>query len=279
MTAQRDDLAIRRSPAATDTAPTLLFIHGYLDDATAWDGVIEALGDTVATVRYDLPGFGARHDQTIDPRTLSLDTLAAEAADIVTSLDTAVFIVGHSLGTQIAELVAANHPDDVAGLALVTPLPLGGTHLPEETIAAFRGLAADAAVQRTARAQVSPSLTAEQLDRLTRIGVLARPDVGARYADLWNNGLEDAPATSAYRGPVLIIDGSSDSFATKQVIDTVTPRFTDPHTRTVDDGGHWLHVEYPGTIASLILDFLGDAAGDTTGFMADNDRAEAREDL
>jgi hypothetical protein len=97
---------------------------------------------------------------------------------------------------------------------------------PEETIAAFRGLAADVGAQRTARAEVSPSLTAEQLDRLTRIGTLARPDVAARYADIWNNGLDDAPATSAYRGPVLIIDGSSDSFATRQLIDTITPRFT-----------------------------------------------------
>jgi pimeloyl-ACP methyl ester carboxylesterase len=34
------------------TAPTLLFIHGFLDDASVWDGVVSALAGrpTVRTV-------------------------------------------------------------------------------------------------------------------------------------------------------------------------------------------------------------------------------------
>jgi pimeloyl-ACP methyl ester carboxylesterase len=268
MTARLDELAVRHCEASIENAPTLLFIHGYLDGATVWDDLIEALGDTVTTVRYDLPGFGTRHGEDIDPQDISLKALAAEAAAILTSLSNPVFVVGHSLGTQVAQLVAADHPDRVAGLMLLTPVPLAGTHLPEEEIATFRGLAADAGAQRTARAQLSPSLTAEQLDRLTRTGTMARPDIGARYADVWNNGLDDGPATSAYAGPVLIMGGSSDPFVTSELVDTVSARFTFAHTRTIDNGGHWLHVEYPETAASLILDFVDDiadrAGGDDT---------------
>jgi esterase len=214
-------------------------------------------------VRYDLPGFSARHDETIDPPDISLKTLADEAAAILAEISAPVFVVGHSLGTQVAELVAAEHPYRVAGLVLLTPVPLAGTRLPEQMIAPFRGLAADTGAQRAARAQLSPSLTTEQLDRLTRIGTLARPAIAGRYADIWNNGLDDASATSAFTGPVLIIDGGADPFVTSELIDTVAARFTSPNARTIEDGGHWLHVEYPYAVASLMLDFIDDAADRT----------------
>ena len=42
-----------------DGAPTVLFIHGSLDDAAVWGGVIAALDHKVNTVTYDLPGFGS----------------------------------------------------------------------------------------------------------------------------------------------------------------------------------------------------------------------------
>jgi pimeloyl-ACP methyl ester carboxylesterase len=264
VSAHTDDLPIRSGPATTGAVPTLLFIHGYLDGATAWDGVVEALGNTVTAVRYDLPGFGDRHNQTVDPQAISLRTLAAEAGRILNAIGTPVYVVGHSLGTQIAELVAAEHFDQVRGLALITPIPLGGTHLPEAAIAPFRGLSADAGAQRAVRAQLSPQLSDRQLDDLTRVRTLARRDVAARYADIWNAGLENAPAHSAYTGATLIIGGGADGFVTAELIDAAAARFGCPQARTLEKGGHWLHVEYPETVASMILDFLDDTDGRST---------------
>ena len=79
--------------AATD-APTVLFIHGFLDDATFWDDVVGALGDRVATVRYDLPGFGARTGELPDPSKLTRDVLTAETASILDGLEDAAPSVG-----------------------------------------------------------------------------------------------------------------------------------------------------------------------------------------
>jgi pimeloyl-ACP methyl ester carboxylesterase len=251
------DPVIRRANAASTTAPKLLFIHGLLDDETIWDGVIDAIGPAVSTARYDLPGFGARQDN-MDPQSLTLKTLAEEAASILAQLGAPVFIVGHSLGTAIAQLLAADHPDLVAGLVLLTPIPLGGIHLPEQTIAPFRALATDAEAQRAVRAQLSPGLTNGQIDRLTRIGTLSCPEVGARYADLWNDGIYEAPATSAFKRPVLIIGGGADTFVTPDLIESVATGFTARRARAIESGGHWLHVEHPDTVACLILDFLDD---------------------
>ncbi len=237
---------------------TVLFIHGFLDDATVWDDVIASLAGKVDTVRYTLPGFGTRAGSVADTQDLALERLAAEAGDILAGIDTPVIVVGQSMGSQIAELVAAQHADRVVGLVLLTPVPLGGTQLPDEALAPFRTLGGDFAAQRVARATLSPGLDEQQLDRLTKIGASALPDVVARYADVWNEGVEDAPAVSDYTGPVLVIRGGADAFVTEQLLDTITPRFPQASTEVIDRAGHWLHVECPDEVAAMILE-LSDA--------------------
>jgi pimeloyl-ACP methyl ester carboxylesterase len=234
---------------------TLLFIHGFLDDATVWDGVIDALAGKVGMVRYNLPGFGTRKNAVADPRDVTLESLAAEAGDIVAHIDGPVIVVGQSMGSQIAELVAAGHANRVQGLVLLTPVPLGGTELPTEDIEPFRALGGNADAQRALRAQVSPNLAAHQLDRLVRIGSAVRPDVAARYADVWNEGVSDAPAVSEFTGPVLMIRGAADGFVTEELVAAISPRFARPDVRVIENGGHWVHIEYPAAVAAMILAF------------------------
>jgi pimeloyl-ACP methyl ester carboxylesterase len=240
---------------------TVLFIHGFLDDATVWDGVIAALPDKVDVIQYDLPGSGTRSKALADPGTVTLESLAAEAGDIVAGTDPPVIVVGHSMGSQVAELVAAVHRDRVQGLVLITPVPLGGTQLTAEVLAPFRALGGNTDAQRTLRSQVSPNLGANKLDRLVRIGGAVRPDVAARYVDMWNEGVRNAPATSAFTGPVLIVRGGADAFVTEQVLAATTSRFVQPNVKVIDKGGHWLHVEYPDDLATTILGFTGTITG------------------
>ena len=255
MTAASNTVSVTTTSAILDGAPTLLFIHGFLDDATVWDAVIASLAGKVNSVRYDLPGFGVRSAAVTDPNRLSLQSLAAEAGEVLNEIDSRVIVVGQSLGTQIAELVAAKHADRVDGLVLLTPVPLGGTGLPEEAVAPFRSLAGDPDAQRAARSQLSPALAEEQLERLIGSGAPALPDVVARYVDIWNNGVSDAPATSDYTGPVLVICGDADGFVTKALVEEIVPRFPGAREKVIDRGGHWLHVEQPDIVAEMILEF------------------------
>jgi pimeloyl-ACP methyl ester carboxylesterase len=255
MTATSDGYAVTRTSASVDGAPTLLLIHGFLDDATVWDGVIASLAGKVNTVCYDLPGFGSRTGSVADPQNLSLKSLAAEAGEILDGIDTPVIVVGQSLGSQVAELVAADHPSWVDGLVLLTPVPLGGTRLPGEAVAPFRALGGDQDAQRVARTQLSPDLDEQQVERLAQIGGSASPDVIARYVDVWNDGVRDAPAVSAFTGPVLIIRGGADAFVTEQLLGAISPRFPQARVEVIDRGGHWLHVEYAEEVAATILKF------------------------
>jgi esterase len=166
-----------------------------------------------------------------------------------------VIVVGQSLGTQVAELVAAQHADRVRGLVLLTPVPLGGTRLPEEVVAPFGALGGDRVAQRRLRAELSPNLGEGQLDRLTDIGTPVAADVVSHYVDVWNDGVGNAPATSAFGGPVLIIRGGTDAFVTERLVDTVSQRFVEADVKVIEKGGHWVHFEYPGAVAAMILDF------------------------
>ncbi|WP_245839869.1 alpha/beta fold hydrolase [Mycobacterium aquaticum] len=238
---------------------TLLLIHGFLDDVEVWDDVVSALSDDVHVIRYQLPGFGTRTgDTTPEP---TLEALADEAGCLLDGVAGDTIVVGQSLGSQIAELVAAGHAGKVTGLVLVTPVPLGGTRLPAEALAPFRALGGDPAAQHAARAALSPALTDKQLDRLTRAGESARPDVVSRYVDVWNDGVPDAPPVSSFTGPVLIVRGGADPFVTTELTDRIKPRFRHAHEEVIDAGGHWVHVEFADQVASAIVAFADNIGG------------------
>jgi pimeloyl-ACP methyl ester carboxylesterase len=239
----------------TPGTPTLLLIHGFLDDESVWDGLIESLGGEVDAVSYNLPGFGSRSHAVAEALEATLDSLADEASGFVEEMKGSVIVVGQSLGAQIAELVASRHPDEVHGLVLITPVPLGGTQLPDEVLAPFRALGGDRVAGRTVRAQLSPYMGEELLNRLADIGLPVSADVTAHYADMWNTGIPTAPATSAFNGPVLIIRGGADGFVDQQLVATIAPRFPQAEVKVIDKGGHWVHAECPGAVAAMILDF------------------------
>ena len=261
MTQSRIGFSVTRTAANSAVAPTVLLIHGFLDDATVWDGLVDSLGAEVAAVRYDLPGFGTRTGSVEEARSTTLESLAAEAGDLLEEIDGPVVGVGQSLGTQVAELVATQHPGRVRGLVLLTPVPLGGTQLPDEVVAPFRALGGDRYAQRRVRAELSPNLGGEQLDRLVDIGTPVATAVIAHYVDVWNGGVSNAPPTSAFGGPVLIIRGGADAFVTEELVDAVSPRFVQAEVKVIDRGGHWVHVECPGAVATMILDFTDAIAG------------------
>ena len=261
----------------TAGAATVLFIHGFLDDATVWDDVITDLAGRLATISYDLPGFGARVGEDVAAVTLS--SLAAEAGGILDRIDTPVIVVGQSMGAQIADLVSAAHPDKVIGLVLLSPVPLSGARMPEEQAAALAGLGDDTEAHSAVRQSLSPSLTPPQLARLALLGTRVAAPTARHYVDLFNTGYTAAPNTGVYPGPVLVVSGAADGFVTAQMINEVAHRFPHVQHGVVEGGGHWLHVEHPQEVSAMILavadPHLDTAAGWRQGFAEQSETAFA----
>jgi pimeloyl-ACP methyl ester carboxylesterase len=237
------------------THPTLVFIHGFLDSADTWHDLTRQLGDSaVGALRVDLPGMGRR---TGEPGPYSLERFAADVTTQVRALSRPVVLVGHSMGAQIAELVAQRLDRQVRGLVLLTPVPLRGTALPDDAMRTFHALGGNPAGQRELRLNLSVKLDDAQLERLGQPGDRVDPAAVGIFADLWNNGHPSGAEPARYRGPVLIIRGGADAFVSAELIASgVTPRFEAPSVVSIERAGHWPHVEQAGAVARSVGSFL-----------------------
>ncbi|MFD0147956.1 alpha/beta fold hydrolase [Streptomyces sp. NPDC055721] len=239
-----------------------MLLHGFLDDRLVWDrlvGELQAVRTDISYVQLDLPGCGDRRDET---GAFSLEHLVDDIDAAVASLNGPFVLIGQSMAAPVAELVAARHIARTLGLVLLTPIPLAGTHLPEEAIETFRALGGDAPAQRAARRQLSAGLADADLDRLAATGAEVRPEVVRALADCWNTGHPDGAFPSRYPGPVLILRGADDPFITEGLVaGAVTPRFTAAECVTITGAGHWAHLERPRLVAERLGAFLTRTAG------------------
>jgi len=231
----------------------IVLVHGFLDDRTAWDDVRSLLGEDFEAVALDLPGSGAHLN---DEGPFTLHRLAESVIAEIDRSDNPVVLVGQSMGAQLSELAAAARPGRVAGLVLLTPVPLAGVHLAGDAANSFRSLGGDADAQRQGRLGVSVSLTPRALETLLASGIAVRPAVVAEVFDAWNNGDTAGATSSAYAGPTLIVRGVGDPFVTEEVIDTgVLPRFANARLVGIADAGHFPHLERPADVSRIVGDF------------------------
>ncbi|REG51000.1 pimeloyl-ACP methyl ester carboxylesterase [Paraburkholderia sp. BL6669N2] len=238
-----------------DSQSTLVFIHGFLDGAAAWDDTVAALGERANdSVCVDLPGMGGRVDAD---GPYSLDRFADEVVDRVRTLNRPVVLVGHSMGTQVAELAASVLGSQVRALALLTPVPLHGAGLPDEVMQSFYSLAGNPTAQRELRRQESVNLDDARLEKLGRIGDRVKAESVGIFADIWNKGHPSGTEHTCYSGPVLIVRSAGDLFVNEEMIfSSVAPHFTNPTIAVVEDAGHWPHVEQPESVAAILSEFL-----------------------
>lgn len=102
---------------------TVLLIHGFSGDRTAWASIVSGLkraGRRVLAV--DLPGHGRTEIEAASAADLSADLV--EFADRVAP-DRKIDLVGHSLGAVVALQLATAVPSRIASLSLIAPAGLG----------------------------------------------------------------------------------------------------------------------------------------------------------
>jgi esterase len=131
-------------------------------------------------------------------------TLGRYANDVIAVIDGLsgpVVLVGHSIGTLIAELAAVERPDRVVALALLTPMPLAGAHLPEAAVAPFKSVGGSAAAQRALRLQASPHFPEQELARISEAGAQIAADAIPGLVDLWTSGYRKDKSRQPFPGP------------------------------------------------------------------------------
>ncbi len=201
--------------------PTILFVHGWLNDASVWDGLIDALAPDFRCLALDLRGHGSSGAPGPGNygRALVLDDLRRVLDE--RQVERAI-IVGHSLGGYLALALAIEDPERVAGLGLIAAGP--GFRNPESREQwndSVRMTAEDRSIPEGMEA-ISMHVDAMVMDRLGEIQAPACVVVGAR---------DKRFLTSA----------------------DVFERYLDVRERhVIDDMGHMVHVKAPDEIAAAL---------------------------
>jgi pimeloyl-ACP methyl ester carboxylesterase len=168
------------------TGPPLLLVHGLSGQMYNFThSLLDKLRHDYRVIILDRPGNG--YSTLPANASVTIGDHARIICRFCQQLKLArPLIVGHSLGGAIALALALNHPEQVAGLALVAPL----THLPERIPPPFDGMALASPLRRhlIAWTLATPlSIVNRELALATLFGPEAvAPDFGVRGGALLN---------------------------------------------------------------------------------------------
>ncbi|HEY8301303.1 MAG TPA: alpha/beta fold hydrolase [Jatrophihabitans sp.] len=121
---RRDVAATTRLPddvnvVVTGDGPhTVVLLHGFSDNLSTWRRIVPALAVEHRVVAIDLPGHGAT---TRAFRAPLLNGYAAVVLEVLDGLGVhdPVSLVGNSMGAAVSAVLAAGHPERIAGAVLI----------------------------------------------------------------------------------------------------------------------------------------------------------------
>lgn len=237
-------------------APVVL-IHGLGDDHRAWRRVLPDLMLDHSLLLYDLRGHGASNlgEPAGDLRQLG--------EDLVHLLDEVgierPIMAGFSLGGTIAMRVAIDHPERVAGLALVATSSRVGAAAAEwyETRSALVA-EADSQLRQTLdsdTAAVYANVPEEVAEGLTIRRQATADPAGYANACRAMAGLRPAPLDpelGRIRAPTVILAADRDQHCPPRAAEIIQAGITQAELEVVSECGHPIPVERPRVVAAAI---------------------------
>lgn len=121
-----------RRADAPEAGDALLVFHGNAGFAAHRGYFAHGFAPHMAVFLFEYPGYGSRPGRPSEAR--FAEAAAAALAQLRAERKGRIFVAGESIGTGVACGLAARHPEDIAGLFLVTPftrlVEVGRTHYP-----------------------------------------------------------------------------------------------------------------------------------------------------
>ena len=234
----------------------VLMLHGLGGTSNTFEPQMPVLAG-FRVIRPDLPGSG----RSAVPETLSVGSLVASLMALLDKAGVAsAHLVGHSLGTIVAQHLAVEHPALVRSLCL-----LGALTEPSESareVQRRRAVTARAEGMAEIAEQVAQaSLSAETRREnpaavaFVRESLMRQPFAG--YA-LTCEALAEARAAdpTAIRVPTLILTGADDPVAPPSVARQLGGRVAGATVELLPGCGHWPTVERAAEVNRRLADFL-----------------------
>jgi pimeloyl-ACP methyl ester carboxylesterase len=237
--------------------PRAVFVHGLGGDLHTWDAVSEALGQKLASLRYDLRGFGesvCRHPVTFrhaDDLLAVLDATGIEQCDLI----------GVSMGASIALNFTLDHPERVRNLVLISP-GLTGWEWSEEWRALWQPIVDSArggAMEKARELWWQHPLfaTTRESPAAAALRAAIMRDSGEHWIDdLQEQVLPDLERLHQLQTRTLLMSGGRDLAEFRLMADLIEGNATHLQRIDIASAGHLIPLEEPRICADHIAAFL-----------------------
>jgi pimeloyl-ACP methyl ester carboxylesterase len=269
-------LGLRAQVWGSDSAPPLLALHGWLDNAASFATLAPLLADHWQVIALDLPGHG-HSDHLPDGALYHFVDYVRYVLAAADALGLRRYsLLGHSMGAGIASLMAAAAPASIERLALIEGLgPIGddGSHTLQRFRDALmlapanssRGLRVFRNIEQAASARaIASGLAAELARPIIERGLLEITDGWHWRSDPRLNRatplrLAETQITALLRGIVmptaLLLSAPHTPYLPPAQMSARAACVGDIAV-THMDGGHHLHLEYPDAVARWLIAHL-----------------------
>jgi len=270
----RDVLDLAHSDPRGRGTP-ILFVHGFFHNRSVWEKLAASLPEEYRPISVDLRGHGE------SPWSLEGDyDLRSYARDLSALLDDLdirrAFVVGHSMGGNVATLFAKEMAARALGLVLVDTGPTleatGTDHVVDEVEDALRSYPSISA-WRDQLSLIHRIGDPEILDRLASTSVVARVD--GRFEPALDPGVLGRPddpvdlvtlerdlwaALREMACPVLVVRGGVSAILREKVArEMVDEALPDGRLVTLEKAGHAVMIDDGPGLLEAIEAFLTDA--------------------
>jgi esterase len=243
----------------TTRAP-LVIAHGLYGSARNWSVIARRLAQAQDVVAVDMRNHGtsARYP------TQSYGDMAADLAEVITSLGGTADLLGHSMGGKAAMQLALTHAPLLRRLVVADIAPIAYDHDQSQHIRDMQSLDL---TDLTTRSEADRRLQPVIKDAALRAFFLQSLDLKAQGGPKWRLNLDVLaaempkivgwPGTQGqFDGPTLFLTGANSTYLRPEHRETIRALF--PHARfaKLAGAGHWLHAERPRAFEETVALFL-----------------------
>lgn len=256
-----DGLALDVVEQGAPRSPAVVLLPGIADSWRIGEPILDRLPHRTWAFAVSQRG----HGESDKPVTgYSPADYAADAVAVLDSLglDRAV-LVGHSSSALTARLVAAEHPERVAGLVLVgSPLTLAGHPGAAEMARSMDGLE-DPVPEDFVRQFTAPTVGAPLPASYAAMALAEHLKVPAR---VWRESFrallehDDTRGLDRIVAPVLLVWGDADQIIGRADQDALLAALPSASLRVYPGAGHSPHLEDPERFAADLLEFVSGLA-------------------